>query len=172
MNFAITIAAAGTYDFPGALHKINLLCIENSGAGDVYLGAIPPVVISRYGNTSTALTYAELVTDSGGATADGAAATNAIYPGMIVSHIDAITVGTKVLYCIGNKVYMDQVAAETTEPALLVFTPPAIDATTGITIPAGDRLWLTAAAHAYFLQQGFRLYSTDGTTIKFMPKYN
>jgi len=173
MNFAITIAALGTYDFPGAIHKINLLGIENSGGGDVYLGAIPPAPVTRLANSDVALEYLALVTDTSGTAPAGAATSNAIYPGMVVSDGDGnVTVGTTVLSCNANKVIIDQVGAASADGGVFTFTAPAIDATTGITIPAGQRLWLTAAQHAYLLQQGLRFYSTDGTTLKFLPKYN
>jgi hypothetical protein len=175
MNFATTIAALGSFDFPSAIHRLNLLCIENdTGGSDVQLGVIPPLVFTRYVAGVSGDSHVDLVTGAASVTRDIPAASNAILPGMVISTDgDAIIpAGTVVTHVIGSRVYTSQACVDTDSGFVATFTPPTLDDTTGMTIIPGEKVWLTSALHTALLQHGFRLYSEAGSTVKFMPRYN
>jgi len=168
MNFTVTLAATGSVVIQSELHGIAALVIENSGAGDAYYGD-PGVVIdlagADYGANASTPGSPDIVW---GSSVD----LTGVRQGMVLSGSMAVAfpATSKVLSVNGNKITMDGNATSTEGAEDCIFTS-VLDDTTGITIAAGSTERFSSAWGSRFLQQGMKIYSTDGTTLKIFKRW-
>lgn len=162
MNYKITLAALGSYNILACGQRLASIILENSGANAVVYGTIPPPALVFSGKLTTG---SAVVTKNPEVAGNWQA--RDVVEGMSVTGT-GIPANTTVLSVVNDQITLSA-NATTTDPVDLTFGFPAIDATTGITLAAGARVELVAYEEG-MLQQGLRLYSTAGSTVKIFKR--